>query len=302
MSKKLIVITGPTGVGKTDLSIEIAQMLDTVIISSDSRQIYKELKIGTAVPSHEQLQAVKHYFIGSQSIHDYYNASEFEFAVIGLLKELFKEKDIVVMTGGSMLYIDAVCKGIDDLPTVDTEIRKKLIAQFEREGIESLRFDLKRLDPIYYKEVDLKNPKRLLKALEICLMTGKPYSSFRTNKKKKRDFEILKIALERPREILYERINKRVDKMIEAGLIEEAKHFFEYRHLNSLNTVGYKELFAHWEGKCSLEKAIELIKRNSRHYAKRQLSWFKRDPEVHWFNANDKQAVKELITNKSRYF
>lgn len=296
--KSLIVIVGPTGIGKTDLSIEIAQEFNTEIISSDSRQIYKELKIGTAVPSDEQLAQVKHHFIGNKSIYDYYNASMFEFEVIDTLNELYKKYDQVVMTGGSGMYINAVCDGIDDLPTIDQELRKDLIKKFEEEGIESLRIQLKMIDPESYHKIDLKNPKRILKVLEVSIQTGKPYSSFLSTSKKKRDFNIVKVGLERDRENLYERINLRVDQMVEEGLVDEAKQFFKDRKLNSLNTVGYKELFDHFEGNISLKKAIELIKRNSRHYAKRQISWFSRDKEIVWFHPDNKKEIIEFIKSK----
>ncbi len=295
MKNTLIVINGPTAIGKTDLSIYLAKKLDTEIISADSRQFYKELKIGTAVPDNAQLKSVKHHFIGNKSIHDYYNASSFEFEVINLLKKLFLKTNQVIMVGGSGMYVDAVCKGIDDLPEIDMEIRSSLIKKFETEGIESLRFELKRLDPDYYAVADLKNPKRLLKALEITLQTGKPYSTFRTKTIKKRDFNILKIGLNMDREKLYERIELRVDKMIENGLIDEAKQFIEYKKLNSLNTVGYKELFPYLEGEYSLERAIELIKRNTRRYAKRQLSWFNRDKEINWFMPDEKEKILNFI-------
>ncbi len=295
MKNTLIVIIGPTAIGKTDLSIYLAQKLAAEIISADSRQFYKELKIGTAVPDNAQLKAVKHHFIGNKSIHDYYNASSFEFEVINLLKKLFLKTNQVIMVGGSGMYVDAVCKGIDDLPEIDMEIRNSLIKKFETEGIESLRFELKRLDPDYYAIADLKNPKRLLKALEITLQTGKPYSTFRTKTIKNRDFNILKIGLNMDREKLYERIELRVDKMIENGLIDEAKQFIKYKNLNSLNTVGYKELFPYIEGEYSLERAIELIKRNTRRYAKRQLSWFKRDKEINWFMPDEKEKILNFI-------
>jgi tRNA dimethylallyltransferase len=291
----LISIVGPTGIGKTDLGISIAKKLSTEIISADSRQFYKELKIGTAMPDEKQLLEIKHHFIGHLSIHDYYNASIFEFGVIELLEKLFKQKEQVLMVGGSGMYIDAVCKGIDDLPEIDQEIRASLHAKFEKEGIESLRFELKRLDPEYYSIVDLRNPKRILKGLEICLMTGKTYTSFRTSEKKERDFRILKIGLNMDRKKLYQRIDKRVDKMFEAGLLEEAKNFYPFRNLNALKTVGYKELFEHFDGMYDLDKAIELIKRNSRHYAKRQLTWFGRDKEIEWFEVSDKDKIMEYI-------
>lgn len=295
--KKLIVIIGPTGIGKTDLSIEIAQELNTEIISCDSRQIYKELKIGTAVPTNIQLNKVKHHFIGNKSIYDYYNASMFEVEVLELLDKLFLKNKTVIMTGGSGLYIDAVCKGIDDLPTIDQELRAELINRLNKEGIESLRMQLKMLDPDYYKEADIRNPKRILKALEVTLQTGKPYSTFLTKSRRTRDFKIVKIGLQRNRNELYERINLRVDQMIDDGLIDEARIFYKDRLLNSLNTVGYKELFNYFEGSGTLEKAIELIKQNSRHYAKRQISWFGRDKEIAWFHPDRKNEILEFIRN-----
>lgn len=293
--KSLVVILGPTGIGKTDLSIDIANKFETEIISSDSRQIYKELKIGTAVPTDEQLEKIKHHFIGNKSIYDYYNASMFEQEVLEVLNKLFLNLDYVVMTGGSGMYINAVCDGIDDLPTIDQELREELINQHKEKGIESLRLQLKMLDPKSYSKIDLKNPKRILKALEVSIQTGRPYSSFLSESKKKRNFNIIKIGLQRDRDELYERINLRVDQMIEDGLIDEAKRFYKDRHLNSLNTVGYKELFEFFDKKITQKKAIELIKRNSRHYAKRQISWFSRDKEIVWFNPDKKERIIEFL-------
>jgi tRNA dimethylallyltransferase len=293
----LIVITGPTGIGKTNLSISLAQHLDTEIISADSRQFYKELKIGTAMPEEIQLSKVKHHFIGHLSIHDYYNASQFEFEVIDLLENLFKRKSKVLLVGGSGMYIDAVCRGIDDLPEIDKEIRAELQNKFEKEGIESLRFELRRLDPEYYNIVDLKNPKRILKGLEICLMTGKTYTSFRKSIIKQRDFKMIKVGLTMDREKLYRRIDERVDKMIGEGLVDEAREFYLHRNLNALKTVGYKELFEHFDGNYDLNRAIELIKRNSRHYAKRQLSWFGRDKEIRWFDPTEEKEIMNYILN-----
>ena len=293
--KNLIVILGPTGIGKTDLSIEIAKNFNTEIISSDSRQIYKELKIGTAPPSKEQLNAVKHHFIANKSIHDYFNASMYEFDVIDLLSELFKEKDFVLLVGGSGMYIDAVCYGIDELPTIDDEIRSNLLKQYETEGIASLRFTLKRLDPKHYKTVDLNNHKRILKALEVSIQTGKPYSSFLTNKKKKRNFNIIKIGLNKDRDELHETINNRVDKMIEQGLINEAKSFYKSKGVNALKTVGYKELFDYFAGEIDLQTAIELIKRNTRRYARRQLTWFRKYEKIEWFEPSERNKIIEYI-------
>ncbi len=298
MSKTLIVILGPTGVGKTDLSINIANHFKTVISSSDSRQVYREMSIGTAVPEKEQLEAVKHHFIHTHSIHDYFSSWECEKQTIELLSELYKDKNEVLLVGGSMMYIDAVCNGIDEIPTIDPDLRNEIVERSKNEGIESLRMQLKQLDPVFYNQVDLKNTKRVIHALEICLMTGKAYSELRTNTRKKRDFNIIKIGLNRDRAELYARINTRVDQMIEEGLIEEAKAIFEFRHYNSLNTVGYKELFEYFDGNISLEKAIELIKRNSRRYAKRQLSWFRRDEEIEWFHPNQEKEVLAYLNNK----
>ena len=293
--KTLIVILGPTGIGKTDLSIEIAQEFKAEIISSDSRQIYHELKIGTAVPTTDQLNQVKHHFIGNKSIYDYYNASMFEFEVLDTLEELFQSSNQVVMTGGSGMYINAVCDGIDELPTIDQKLRDDLIKKHEKEGIESLRLQLKILDPVTYEKIDLKNPKRILKALEVSIQTGKPYSTFLTESKKERDFNIIKVGLQREREELYERINMRVDQMVEEGLIEEAKRYYPDRKLNSLNTVGYKELFQYFDGDITEDKAVELIKRNSRHYAKRQISWFARDRDIVWFHPDKKDEIVSYI-------
>jgi tRNA dimethylallyltransferase len=284
MPKSLIILLGPTGVGKTSLSTGIAEHFATEIISCDSRQIFREMSIGTAVPDQITLDKVKHHFIQSHSIHDYYNASKYEIEVLAELDSLFKNYDVVVMTGGSMLYIDAVCKGIDDLPEVDTELRDSLIKRMQNEGIESLRNELRFLDPVYYAEVDLRNPKRILHAMEICLMTGKPYSSFRINQPKTRNFNLVKIGLNRERSVLYDRINLRVEEMFREGLVEEARNLYPYRHLNSLNTVGYRELFDYFDNNISLEEAKEKIKTNSHKYARKQLTWFARDPTINWFS------------------
>ena len=300
MKKILAVIVGPTGIGKTGTAILLAEHFQTQIISADSRQIYREMEMGTAVPSKEEQKKVKHHFIQTRSIHDYYNASMFEMEVLDLLEELFRKRDIVLLVGGSGLYVDVVCKGIDDIPAIDPEVRKSLSDQYKREGIESLRRQLKILDPAYYDKADLKNHKRILKALEISLMTGRPYSSFLTRETKERDFQILKIGLNRERKELYEIIDQRVDHMIRSGLVEEARKLFPYREINPLNTVGYKELFMHFKGEHSLEEAIGLIKRNSRRYAKRQISWFSRDKEITWFHPDDKDEIIRLIESKTR--
>ncbi len=298
MKKTLIVILGPTGIGKTDLSIEIAQFFNTVIVSSDSRQVYKELQIGTAPPSLDNLAKIKHYMIGNKSIFDYFSAGIYESEVLKLLNNIFKENDTALLVGGSGMYIDAVCKGIDIFPDIEPEIRKKVKEQYKNEGIESLRFDLKRLDNKHYNIVDLNNPNRVMKAIEVCIQTGKTYTSFLKKDKKKREFKILKIGLERERSELYERINKRVNLMLNEGLIDEAKKFYPNKDLNSLNTVGYKELFAHFDGEYDLDEAVRLIKRNSRRYAKRQITWFKRDNEIRWFNTENKKDIFAFLENQ----
>ena len=283
----LLVLLGPTGVGKTEWSLKIAEALKSPILSADSRQIYKGMVVGTAAPTSAQLSRIPHYFVGTLSPEDYYSASEYERDALSLLQELYKQYPAVVMTGGSMMYIDAVCKGIDDIPTIDETLRNELQELYLKEGIDPIRQQLKILDPVFYNEVDLKNPKRVIHALEVCLMAGKPYSSLRTNPEKKRPFRIVKIGFTREREELYDRINRRVDQMIEEGLVEEARGFYPQRRLNSLNTVGYKELFDYFDGKCTLEFAIEKIKQHSRNYARKQLTWFKKDKETVWINLSD---------------
>ncbi len=292
----LIVLIGPTGVGKTELSLKIAEHCQTEIISSDSRQLYADLKIGTAAPTPEQLKRVPHHFVGTLQLTDYYSAARYEEEVIEKLKELFQTHSSVVMTGGSMMYIDAVCKGIDDIPTVDSETRELMLKRYESEGLEALCAELKLLDPEYYAQVDIKNPKRVIHALEICYMTGKTYTSFRTRSQKKRPFNILKIGLRREREELYERINRRVDLMMEEGLLEEAERVYPYRSLNSLNTVGYKELFKFIDGEWELPFAIEKIKQNSRIYSRKQMTWFKRDADIAWFHPDQETEIMDYIS------
>ncbi len=272
----LIVLIGPTGIGKTDLSLNIAEHYNTEIISADSRQLYADLKIGTAAPTPEQLARVKHHFVGTLQLTDYYSAAQYEAEVMKKLDELFKRHNVIVLTGGSMMYVDAVCKGIDDIPTVDEETRKTLMQHYENVGLERLCAELKILDPEYYDIVDKKNPKRVIHALEICYMTGQTYTSFRTSQTKERPFNIIKVGLRREREELYARINKRVDIMMEDGLLEEAKSVYQYKNLNSLNTVGYKEMFKYLDGEWELPFAIEKIKQNSRIYSRKQVTWFKR--------------------------
>ncbi len=300
MSKNLIIIVGPTGIGKTNVSIQIANHFKTDIISADSRQIFKELKIGTASPSSDELKAAKHYNIATHSIYEYYSAWEFEQDALKWADEIFERNNFAVLTGGSMMYIDAVCKGIDELPTIDEELRSELKKQYDNEGIENIRRQLKQLDPEFYKQVDLKNHKRVIHAVEICLMTGKPYSSLRTETIKQRSFNMIKIGLKLDRDKIYDRINKRVDRMVELGLIDEAKKYYKDKHLNSLNTVGYKELYAYFDGEYDLDKAIELIKRNSRRYAKKQLTWFNKDKEISWFSPFDTEKIIEHIKLETR--
>jgi len=297
MKKKLIVITGPTAVGKTELCLSIAQEMGIPIINADSRQLFRELKIGTASPTPEQLQIVKHYFVGTLSIDDYYSASIYEQEVMILLDKLFQENDYALLSGGSMMYIDAVCNGIDDIPTIDDNTRIEMKRRLEEEGLEALVEELKRLDPEHYKIVDRQNPRRVIHALEICHMTGKTYTSFRKAEKKQRPFNIIKIGLNRKREELYQRINLRVDKMMNEGLEEEARRMYKYKGVNALNTVGYKELFDYFEGRWPLDEAVERIKGNTRRYARKQLTWFKRDEEMHWFHPDNRTAIMKHIYN-----
>ena len=299
MTNNLIIITGPTAVGKTAVAIEAARFLNSEIISADSRQIYREMSIGTAVPSAGELNSVKHHFIHSHSITENYNASRYETDALKLLEKLFVKYKSVVMTGGSMLYIDAICKGLDIIPDADPGIRQNLKKQLRDEGIESLRFQLKNSDPEYYSQTDLKNPARIIHALEIFLTTGKPYSAYLTSPKKQRPFKIVKIGLDIDRNELHRRINSRTDSMIETGLVEEAGRLYPLKHLNALNTVGYRELFSYFNGEISKEKAMELIKRNTRRYARKQLSWFRNDSEYSWFNPADKDKIFEYIKIKT---
>ena len=279
----------------TDLCLDIAKYFGIPIINADSRQIYREIKIGTAAPTEEQLQQVRHYFVGTQALTDYYSASIYEQEVMSLLDTLFQTSDYALLSGGSMMYIDALCNGIDDIPTVDDETRNTLKRRLAEEGLESLCEQLRVLDPEHYEIVDKKNPRRVVHALEICLMTGRTYTSFRTNEHKERPFNIIKIGLTREREIIYERINRRVDIMMEQGFLDEARNVYPLRHLNALNTVGYKELFAYLDGTWSLDEAIERIKGNTRRYARKQLTWYKKDPLVTWFSPDDKKLILNHI-------
>lgn len=291
---------GPTGVGKTALSLSIAEMLGCDIVSADSRQMYADLKIGTAAPTGKELARVRHHFVGQLALTDYYSAARYEEEAMNCLNNLFQTNDHALLTGGSMMYVDAVCKGIDDIPTVDEETRTFMMERYDKEGLEPLCAELRLLDPEYYRIVDLKNPKRVIHALEICHMTGRTYTSYRTRSCKERPFRIVKIGLRREREELYERINRRVDIMMEEGLLDEVKSVLPYRHLNSLNTVGYKELFMYLDGEWSLDFAIEKIKQNSRIYSRKQMTWFKRDTDIHWFHPDDQDKILQFVRQQTQ--
>jgi tRNA dimethylallyltransferase len=291
--KTLVVLLGPTGVGKTELSLRLAEHWACPILSADSRQLYKDLPIGTAAPTRDELQRAHHYFVGHLDLADYYSASRFEEEAIVLLANLHETHDTVLMSGGSMLYIDAVCQGIDEIPAVDESLRAELQELYQKEGMDIIRRQLQALDPVFYKQVDLKNPQRVIHALEICLTAGKPYSSLRKHQIKQRPFRILKIGLQRDREELYDRINRRVDRMMDNGLLDEARRLYPHRHLNALNTVGYKELFLHFDGEYDLPSAIEKIKQNTRIYARKQITWFKRDTDILWHHP-DRLKIEEL--------
>jgi len=295
---RLIILTGPTAVGKTSFSIELAKSISVEILSADSRQFYREMKIGTARPSEELLLRVPHHFIAHLSIHDYYNVSKFESEALQKLEHLFKTSSSALLVGGSGLYINAVCHGIDELPDPDTALREQLKSLYQKEGIKVLQDKLRELDPVYFYQVDQSNPKRLLRALEVCLTTGLSYSSLRKNKPKRRKFRILKIGLHRDREELNNRINSRVDQMMEEGLLEEVRNLMPFRNLNALNTVGYKELFDHFEGKYTLEQAIEKIKTNTRRFAKRQMTWFRKDNEIQWFHPDEFEKIVQNVNCK----
>ena len=301
MKKTLLVLAGPTAVGKTSCGIEIAKHFNTEIISADSRQIYQECTIGTAVPSPEELARAKHHFIQVVSVRDAYNASMFEFQVLEKLEELFEKHDLLLMVGGSGLYIDAVCHGIDDLPSIDPELRKKLLLKFEDKGLEALTWELRKLDPVSYSQVDLKNHMRVLKALEVTMQTGKPYSSFLSAEKKERPFQILRIALDMERELLYDRINNRVQLMMEAGLLEEVKLLEPLRDYTAMKTVGYRELFKHLDGELSLDEAVDLIQRNTRKFARKQLTWFRKENRYQWFSPHEGTEMLRWIEKNAAY-
>ena len=293
----LVVLIGPTAVGKTDTSLAIASHLGCPIISADSRQMYRGMEIGTAMPTKEELTRHKHHFVAQLEPGDYYSAARYEADLLELLEKEFPHHPTMLLTGGSMMYIDAVCYGIDDIPTVDEETRAMVIDKYNKEGLESLSAELRLLDPEYYNEADIKNPKRVMHALEICYMTGKKYSSFRTRKKKQRPFNIIKIGLRRDREELYERINRRVDMMIEQGLVEEVKQFVHLKEHNSLNTVGYKEIFKYLDGEWELPFAIEKIKQNTRIYSRKQVTWYRKDEDITWFHPDDIEEIIRHIEN-----
>ena len=293
--KTLIVVLGPTGVGKTKTSIQIARHLGVPIINADSRQIFGEMTIGTAAPTAEELRQAKHFFVGNHQLDDYYSASLYEQDALLLINDLLKDADCALLSGGSMMYIDAVCNGIDDIPTVDDATRNLMKKRLAEEGLPALVEELHRLDPEHYETVDRQNPRRVVHALEICHMTGKTYSSFRTSSKKERPFRILKIGLNRLREELYERINRRVDMMMANGFLEEARRLYPLRELNALNTVGYKELFLYLDGTWSLDEAGERIKGNTRRYMRKQLTWFKRDTTIHWFHPDQMTSILQFI-------
>lgn len=297
-TKRLIVIVGPTGSGKTDLSIRVAEHYACPIISTDSRQFYRGIPIGTAQPDSEQLERVEHHFIASHELIDDFNCGAYEVAALKRLEELFEKHDTVVAVGGSGLYIKALCEGMDDLPEVEPALRSELAERLKSEGLEALTEELRKLDPTFYEVVDRKNPARVLRALEVCISTGKPYSSLRTGEKRQRSFGIVKIGVNMERAVLYERIDRRVDIMVEAGLEDEARAVYPLRHLNSLQTVGYREMFDYFDGTISRDEAIELIKRNSRRYAKRQLTWFGRDEEIEWFLPTETEKIIEYIDSK----
>ncbi|WP_394971571.1 tRNA (adenosine(37)-N6)-dimethylallyltransferase MiaA [uncultured Croceitalea sp.] len=302
-AKILIAVVGPTAIGKTNLAIALAQHYQTEIISADSRQFFKEMRIGTAVPSLEELHTVQHHFIQHKSIFDDYSVGDFEKDALKKLTQLFKNKDVVVMVGGSGLYVDAVSNGLDEFPIVDPKIRERLNERLKNEGIQNLQEQLKSLDKVYYQKVDIDNPHRLIRALEICIGSGKPYSSYLNQKKSSRNFRTIYIGIEAEREVIYDRINKRVDLMIEDGLLKEVEPLFSNKSLNALQTVGYKELFNFLEGKWSLDFAIDEIKKNTRRFAKRQLTWYRKNPEIFWvnFNKNHNQIInnlEEYVTTK----
>lgn len=301
--KTLVVLTGPTGVGKTELSLSLAERLGSPIVNADSRQIYRELPVGTAAPTAAEQARVPHLFVGTKSLTEDYNAGEYEREALAALDELFLTRDHVLMVGGAMLYIDAVCNGLDDIPAVPKELREQLQQQLEANGLAWLQEQVKQADPTYFAEADTQNPQRLLHALEVSLSSGRPYSAFRSGARKERPFRVVKIALNRPRAVLYERINARVAQMLGQGLLDEVKAVEPLRHLNALNTVGYKEMFRYLDGEWTLEQAADMVRQNSRHYAKRQLTWFRADPDIRWLDMTDTPqdltTIMQIIQNEN---
>jgi tRNA dimethylallyltransferase len=294
-SKTLIIIVGPTAVGKTDLCVKLAKLLDTEVVSADSRQFYRELAIGTAKPTPEEMDGVKHHFVDSHSIQDYYSVGDFERDCLAVLAEIFQKKDVAILTGGSGMFIKMITDGIDEMPEADLELRQNLAQRLENEGLEELANELKILDPIYYEQVDVQNTQRVLRALEVCMATGQPFSSFRKNQKVERPFNMIKIGLERPREELYARIDQRMDIMLASGLEAEAKTVMDFREHYALKTVGYREIYEHLDGAYNREEMVRLLKRNSRRYAKRQMTWFKNQDEFHWFDAKNESEIIEFV-------
>lgn len=295
MTKTLFVLSGPTAVGKTELSLRLAEHLDCPILNADSRQMFRELPIGTAAPTAAEQARVPHYFVGNLGLEDYYSAARYEEEALALMEELFQTHDHLLMSGGSMMYVDAVCKGIDDIPTISPEVRAEVLARFEREGLDRMLAELRLADPVYYAEVDLRNHKRVVHALEVIYQSGKSFSSFRTGQRKERPFRVVHLGLERPRPELFDRINRRTTMMVEAGFIEEARRVFPYRHCNSLNTVGYKEMFRYIDGEWELDFALDRIRKNTRVYAKKQMTWLAKNPDIRWFHPDEMNAVLQYV-------
>lgn len=295
MTKTLFVLSGPTAVGKTELSLRLAEHLDCPILNADSRQMFRELPIGTAAPTAAEQARVPHYFVGNLGLEDYYSAARYEEEALALMEELFQTHDHLLMSGGSMMYVDAVCKGIDDIPTISPEVRAEVLARFEREGLDCMLAELRLADPVYYAEVDLRNHKRVVHALEVIYQSGKSFSSFRTGQRKERPFRVVHLGLERPRPELFDRINRRTTMMVEAGFIEEARRVFPYRHCNSLNTVGYKEMFRYIDGEWELDFALDRIRKNTRVYAKKQMTWLAKNSDIRWFHPDEMNAVLQYV-------
>ncbi|WP_040005209.1 tRNA (adenosine(37)-N6)-dimethylallyltransferase MiaA [Fibrisoma limi] len=299
MSRTLLVIAGPTAVGKTSLCVQLAKTLQTDVVSADSRQLYRELTIGTAKPTPAEMDGVRHHFINSHSITELVSAGQYEREALALLDQLFQNKDVVILSGGTGLYINAVCYGLDEMPSTETALREQLMARLQTEGLSVLQAELRYLDPVYAQTVDMQNVQRVVRALEVCLATGQPYSSFRRQEVAERPFRSVLVALDRPREELYERIDQRMDAMLAAGLVDEVRSLLPYRAHNALQTVGYKEVFAYLDGTYNYEEMVRLLKRNSRRYAKRQLTWFRHQGDFHWFSAEDGEGIIEYLNRRT---